>query len=67
LHLRQRSAGLFLAGLVVQLISRLMWLFFGWLKLILMSQLLPGLQVRDGQQGDQRVFFLDNIRRRAAE
>jgi uncharacterized protein with PQ loop repeat len=27
-----------LAGLVVQLISRLMWLFFGWLKLILMSQ-----------------------------
>jgi hypothetical protein len=27
-----------LAGLVVQLISWLMWLFFGWLKLILMSR-----------------------------
>jgi hypothetical protein len=41
-RLWQRSAGLFLAGLVVQLISWLMWLFFGWLKLILTSRLLPG-------------------------
>jgi hypothetical protein len=43
-----------LACLVVQLISRLMWLFFCWLKLILMSRLLL-------------VQTNSNIRRRAAE